>query len=333
MREEIEQHSLAARFNRLEPEQILGAVEVGERRCSGRFIILNSYENRVYQLELEDESWVVGKFYRPGRWSEETILDEHAFLAELRAEEIPVAAPLELELGSTLGEVRGIRYALFPRIGGRNPQELDDEQVEMAGRLIARIHNVGARRDAPHRMRITPETYGRRQLASLLESGMIPAETRDNYTATCEALLDRIEPLFAGIPTHRIHGDCHLGNLISTRDRFTFLDFDDMLVGPAVQDVWMMVPSYDEHGRRQRELLLDAYSQMRDWKNEWLCLVEPLRALRIIRFSAWIARRWDDPIFRRTFSQFDSLLYWQQEIQHLREQIARIDEPGAAQSW
>ena len=325
MNEAIEEHPLARRFNRLTPEHVLDAVEVGGRRCTGRFIILNSYENRVYQLELEDESWVVGKFYRPGRWSRETLLDEHGFLAELVEEEIPVAAPVELEPGRTLGEVDGIWYALFPRIGGRNPDELDDEGTKMAGRLIARIHNVGARRDAPHRLRLTPETYGRANLDYLLESGALPDEARDNYAATCEALLDRIAPRFLDVPVHRIHGDCHAGNLIATRGGFTFLDFDDMLVGPAVQDVWMIVPSFDEHGQRQRDLLLDAYREFRDFEDHWLRLVEPLRALRFIHYSAWIARRWDDPTFQRTFSHFGTLQYWQKEIQDLREQIARLD--------
>ncbi|HUT78814.1 MAG TPA: serine/threonine protein kinase [Polyangia bacterium] len=324
MNDAIHEHPLAGMFNRLSPEQVLGAVEVGGRRCTGRFIVLNSYENRVYQLELEDESWVVGKFYRPGRWSTETILDEHSFLAELVAEEIPVAAPLDLGDG-TLGEVDGILYSLFPRIGGRNPEELDDEQTRMVGRLIARIHNVGARRDAPHRLRLSTETYGRKNLRFLVETGALPPEAKDNYLATCEALFDRIEPLLAEVPVHRIHGDCHPGNLIRTRDGFTFLDFDDMLVGPAVQDVWMLVPSYDDFGRRQREVLIEAYEGIRRFETRWLSLVEPLRALRFVHYSTWVARRWDDPVFKRTFSHFGDLRYWQQEIQDLREQIARLD--------
>jgi Ser/Thr protein kinase RdoA (MazF antagonist) len=324
MNDAIHEHPLAGLFNRLSPEHVLGAVEVGGRRCTGRFIVLNSYENRVYQLELEDESWVVGKFYRPGRWSKETILDEHAFLAELVAEEIPVAAPIDLGEG-TIGEVDGILYSLFPRIGGRNPEELDDEQTRMVGRLIARIHNVGARRDAAHRLRLTTETYGRKNLRFLVESGAIPPEAKDNYTATCEALFDRIEPLLADAPVHRIHGDCHLGNLIRTRSGFTFLDFDDMLVGPAVQDVWMLVPSYDDYGRRQREVLIEAYEGIRRFETRWLSLVEPLRALRFVHYSTWVARRWEDPVFKRTFSHFGDLRYWQQETQDLREQIARLD--------
>jgi len=326
MADSIKEHPLAGQFNRLEPEQVIDAVEQGGNRCTGRFVILNSYENRVYQLQLEDESWVVGKFYRPGRWSRETILAEHDFLAELAEVEIPVACPLELGSGSTIGEVAGIYFSLFPRVGGRSPEELDDEQARVLGRLIARIHNIGAMRDTPHRIRLDVETYGRRNLEYLLEHDVLPAEARDIYAATVEMLLKRIEPRFAGVPYHRIHGDCHLANLIQTGKGPTFLDFDDMVIGPAVQDIWMLVPSYDEYGQRQRAVLLDAYGEFRDFEHSWLRLVEPLRALRFIHYSTWIARRWDDPTFKRTFSYFGTLQYWQKEIQDLREQIARIDQ-------
>lgn len=326
MTETLEDHALVDTFNDLSPEHVLDAVEVGDRRCSGRFLILNSYENRVYQLELEDETWVVGKFYRPGRWSREAILAEHSFLAELEELEIPAVCPIELAPGQTLGEVGGILYSLFPRIGGRVPQELTDEQVQILGRLIARIHNVGASRPAPERISLTPETYGRKHLDYLIEHEVIPEETREQYVATVEALLERIEPFFRHVPVHRIHGDCHLGNLVWTPEGPKFLDFDDMLTGPAVQDVWMMVPSADGEGQRQRELLIEAYRQFRDFDETWLRLVEPLRALRFIHYSTWIARRWYDPFFKRTFAHFGDLQYWQREVQDLREQIARIDQ-------
>jgi len=329
MEGDFEHHPLADQFNRLTPEQVLDAVEVGGRRCTGRFMALNSYENRVYQLELEGDGdeldTVVGKFYRPGRWSREAIGEEHAFLAELAELEIPVASPLELEHGETIGEVEGILYALFPRIRGRAPQELSDEQAQVLGRLIARIHNVGASRDATARRRLTATTFGRDNLSYLLEHGLIPDEAREIYAATVEALVQRIEPLFRDVPVHRIHGDCHLGNLVWTPRGPTFLDFDDMIVGPAVQDIWMMVPSYDSDGARQRALLLEAYREFRDFADAWLRLVEPLRALRYVNYSTWIARRFRDPAFSRTFSHFGTVQYWQREIQDLREQIARVD--------
>jgi Ser/Thr protein kinase RdoA (MazF antagonist) len=319
-------HPLAEAFHRLTPESVLDAVETGGRRCTGRFYILNSFENRVYQLELDDESMVVGKFYRPGRWSRETIQEEHDFLRELAEEDIPVAAPLAIRDGQTLGEVQGILYALFPRVGGRAPQELSDEQVRILGHFLARLHNIGARRDAPHRLRLTPETYGLQNLEILLASDALPPEVRENFASTVRILLDRIRPMFLDVPVQRIHGDCHVNNLIWTQAGPTFLDFDDLVVGPAVQDLWMLVPSADQEGQRQRQLFLEAYAELRDFSPSWLRLVEPLRALRFIHYATWIARRFADPIFPRTFPHFGTLQYWQKEVQDLREQIARIDQ-------
>jgi Ser/Thr protein kinase RdoA (MazF antagonist) len=321
----IESHPRAETFNSLSPEQVLDAVEAGELRCTGRFLILNSFENRVYQLELSDGRMVVGKFYRPGRWSETAIQAEHDFLLELQAEEIPVSVPIDLGDGRTQGMVGDIRYALFERVGGRAPEEPSDQQMQVLGRLIARIHNVGARAEAPERGTLTPASYGADNLAYLLEHDCIPVEARDIYAATVNALLDRIEPYFRDVPMHRIHGDCHLNNLLMTQAGPTFLDFDDFLSGPAVQDLWLLAGSGDQEGRIQRDMLAEAYAEMREFSPAWLKLVEPLRALRFIRYSTWIARRWDDPAFKHTFSHFGSLMYWQRETSDLREQIARID--------
>ncbi|MBI5013925.1 MAG: serine/threonine protein kinase [Deltaproteobacteria bacterium] len=312
-------------FRRLTPEHCLDAVEVGGRRCTGRVFALNSYENRVYQFELEDGSSVVGKFYRPGRWSRDTILEEHTFLKDLAEEEIPVAVPIALAPGDTLAEVDGILYALFPRVRGRVPQELSDAEVRMVGRLLARLHNVGASRDAPHRLRLTPRTYGLDNLEALLDHDHLPPEVKDGYAFTVRALVERIEPYFRDVPVHRIHGDCHLGNLIWTDEGPTFLDFDDTLVGPAVQDVWMLLPSFDDEGHRQRKVLLEAYEEFRPFDPAWLRLVEPLRALRFVHYSCWIARRFGDAVFQRTFPHFGTVQYWQREVLDLREQIARID--------
>lgn len=333
MIDSIKDHQLARQFNQLIPETVLDAVETGGSRCTGRFIILNSYENRVYQLELDDDSWVVGKFYRPGRWSEETIMEEHRFLEELDAAEIPVAKPLHLNSGKTIGEVDGIMFSVFPRIGGRAPQELDDDQVKVLGRLVARIHNIGAERDAPGRIRLDPTTYGTQNLEYLLENDVIPVEARDIFAGTVHQLVERITPIFLGVPYHRIHGDCHLANLIYAPAGPTFLDFDDMVVGPAVQDIWMLIPSFDEYGQRQREVLIESYTQFRDFDTTWLRLVEPLRALRYIHYATWIARRWLDPIFQKTFSHFGTLQYWQKEIQDLREQFARVTEALERYYW
>ena len=241
---------------------------------------------------------------------------------------------MELTPGETLAQVEGI-WPHFSCIGGRAPQELDDEQVRIVGRLLGRIHNVGARNDAPARIRLTTQTYGRDNLQYLIDEEVLPPEARDGYAAGVNALLERIEPLFVDVPVHRVHGDCHLGNLIWTPRGPTFLDFDDSLVGPAVQDVWMLVPSADDEGRRQRELLLEAYRQFRDFPSAWLRLVEPLRALRYIQYATWIARRRHDPIFPRTWTHFGTLQYWQLQMQDIREQIARIDllQDQASRGW
>ena len=324
------EHALADRFHALTPEAVLSAVESQGRRCTGRFITLNSYENRVYQLELDDESMVVGKFYRPGRWSVEAIQDEHDFIFELADDEIPACAPMELSDGFTIGTLHGdgagIHYALFPRIGGRCVDEPTDAQLRALGRLVARIHNVGDCADAEHRPELSPATYGRENLDVLLTHGLLPPGLRDAYRLAVEALITVIEPLFEDVPIHRIHGDCHFGNLLWTEAGPTFLDFDDMAVGPAVQDLWLLAPGLDPEGHRQRALLVDGYSQFRDFDPAWLRLVEPLRALRFIHYATWIARRWSDPIFKRTFTHFGSAAYWQQEVDDLQEQIARIEE-------
>lgn len=322
---ELHEHPLAEAFNRLTPDEVFNAIEVGGRRCTGRFNILNSFENRVYMAELEDGTHVVGKFYRPGRWSRETILEEHAFLHELEAEEIPATAPIELGPGQTIGEVMGILYALFPRVRGRVPQEVDDDQVRILGRLLARMHAVGARRPAPLRLTLDAETYGRKNLEYLLSHDLIPADARDVYAATVNALLERIRFTFTDVPFHRIHGDCHPGNLIWTSNGPAFLDFDDMVNGPAAQDVWMLIPSYDDEGRRQRALLVEAYRDFREFPAAWLSQIEPLRALRFINYATWIAKRWEDPAFKKTFTWFGTSQYWSREIIDLREQIARID--------
>ncbi len=323
--EQLQEHPLAKRFHALTPEQVLDVVEAQGHKCTGRFFILNSFENRVYQLEMDDGTTVVGKFYRPGRWSREAISEEHQFLQELQAEEIPVSVPVDLGDGQTIGIIQGIFYALFERVGGRSPEEPSDEQLRILGRYVARIHNVGARRNADHRPILNAETYGEKNLQYLISNDVIPPEVRELYSQTVEQLLVRIRPMFAGVPMHRIHGDCHLNNLLWSPNGATFLDFDDFLQGPAVQDIWLLAPSADEYGARQRDIIVEAYSQMRDFQQSWLSLVEPLRALRFIRYSTWIAKRWQDPIFQRTFPHFGSLVYWQREMQDLREQIARMD--------
>jgi len=316
--------SLTEFFFKLTPERVLDAVEVGGRRCTGRFIVLNSYENRVYQLELTDGSYVVGKFYRPGRWTEDQVFDEHDFLIDLEELEVPVAAPLELDDGATLDEIEGIRFAIFPRFGGRAPDEMDDAQLREIGRVIGRIHTVGASAPAEHRWPLTPAKWFGENLEFLLEHDCIDASARETYTSTVRRLEEVTTPWFEGLETHRIHGDCHLGNVLRTGQGFVFLDFDDMVIGPAVQDLWMLQGSTDAWGLRRQELLLEGYTQMMPFDRRQLRLIEPLRAMRLVHFAAWIARRWEDPAFPAAFPSFGTPIYWQQEAAHLAEQLRLV---------
>ncbi len=311
-------------FFALTPDWVIRAVEAGGFDPTGHIMALHCLENRVYDLMLEDESHVVTKFYRPGRWSKEAILEEHQLLFDLADAEIPVCAPLRFADGESLHEVEGIYYAVWPRTGGRSPEELSDEQVEILGRLVARIHNVGALKPAQHRGTLDGETYALDALDYIEEQGFLPPQWAKRFAAAVEDVADLYDELAEDVPVHRIHADCHHGNLLNGRDGWFFLDFDDFVEGPAVQDVWLLVPGRDAEGARQREVFIDAYRQFREFEPRWLGLVEPLRALRYVRYAGWIARRWKDPAFPRSFPHFNSEVYWEKETLDLEEQLRII---------
>lgn len=318
-------------FSALTPDRILGEVERVGVRCTGRVLPLHCMENRVYELEIEladdavvhspSERFVVAKFYRPGRWSPEQLAEEHAFLADLVEAEVPVVAPRPFPDGTTLRRMADapIWFTVFPKVGGRSPDELDDERLARLGRLLARLHAVGTVRPAPHRVRLDPDTYGRGSLELLRTSGVLPPEVAPRYAALVEAICTASAPLFATAEVQRVHGDCHLGNLLWNDAGPRLVDFDDMVQGPCVQDVWMLVMGRDDEARRQRELLLSAYEQMRSFDRRTLALIEPLRALRMVHFSAWIAKRWKDPAFPRTFPHFGTPRWWQDQLEALSE--------------
>jgi Ser/Thr protein kinase RdoA (MazF antagonist) len=322
-------------FHGLTPERILEAVEAEGLRCTGRCLALNSLENRVYdvEIELEDEPkspserFRVAKFYRPGRWSRRQILEEHSFLLDLVDREIPVVAPEVLGDGGTLGEIEdlGIFYAVFPRAQGRLRDEISEEEAAQLGRLIARVHAVGATRDAPSRLRLDVDTYGRGNLQFLLESGTIPAAYRDRYRSLVESVCDRAERWFEDTDVQPIHGDCHLGNVLWGRDGAMLVDFDDMLVGPCVQDVWLLAAGRDAWARARRLAIVEGYEEMRDFDRLSLRLVEPLRVLRLVHFCAWIARRWEDAAFPRTFTDFGTDRFWVGQIEAIQESAALED--------
>jgi len=311
-------------FDQLTPDRVLSAVEAGGLEPTGHCTPLTCLENRVYDVRLEGGVHVVAKFYRPNRWTREGILEEHAFLADLVAAEIPAVAPLAFPDGDTLRTVEGIHYALWPRVGGRAPDEFEDEQLRMLGRLLARLHEVGSARDAPHRLRLDAATSALAPLDFLEAGGFLPDTCARRYRAAVEALAALYTERGRGVPVHRIHGDCHAGNLLRTDAGFCFLDFDDFVVGPAVHDVWMMLPGRDAEGRRQRDVLIEAYQQMRPFDRRWLSLVEPLRGFRFVFYAAWIARRWRDRAFPAAFPHFGTPEYWENETRDLEELVRRI---------
>ena len=318
-------------FFALTPDEVLNAVEEGGFEPSGHVNALHCFENRVHDIRLEDGEHVVTKFYRPGRWSKAAIQEEHDFLNSLRLAEIPVCAPIRFEDGETIHEVAGIYYAVWPRVGGRSPDELTDEQTQILGRLLARIHNVGSAQ-TEGRLVLDSQTYGMSNLKFLTEHDFLPVTWAARYTGAVERICELYEDLSKDVPYHRIHGDCHFGNLLNGREGWFFVDFDDMLIGPAVQDLWLLLPGQDEYTRGQRSLFLEAYRQFRPFEERWLRLIEPLRALRFIRYAAWIARRWHDPAFPAAFPHFGTEQYWQRETLDLEQQVNKIEQESISTS-
>lgn len=324
-------------FYQLTPEKILNAVEkeLGVK-CTGRTQALNSMENRVYEIEIEldepptdpSQAFLIAKFYRPGRWTKPQIEEEHEFLAELDVNEIPVVAPFVNEDQQSVftHEETGLFFTIFPKQGGRSPDELDDKQMEQVGRLLSRMHSVGAMHPAKHRITLTPDSYGRQNLEFLLSQDLVPVEVRSAYENAVNALCDAIDKPFRDVRMQRLHGDCHMGNLLFGRQGMFWVDFDDMVMGPCVQDIWLLIPGRDDYAKLKLEKLLTGYESMGHFDRATLKLIEPLRALRYIHFTAWIAKRWKDPAFPKAFPYFGTMKYWQEQLLDLREQSALIQD-------
>jgi Ser/Thr protein kinase RdoA (MazF antagonist) len=314
----------------LGPDEILDAIESTGLRCSGHVSALNSYENRVYQVGIEDAAPIVAKFYRPARWSDEAILEEHAFTLELAAQEIPVIAPLVRE-GGTLFHVGPHRLAIYPRIGGRPPEPDNPEHLLMLGRCIARIHNVGALRPFEHRPAIDVESFAVEPSRFLLEQDFIPADIKPAYEAIAGQLIEKLRESFErGAEFHaiRLHGDCHLGNVLIRDDAPFIVDFDDARTGPAVQDLWMFLSGDRRYMTAGVGDLLEGYCEFRDFDKRELRLIEPLRTMRLMHFAGWLARRWEDPAFPLAFPWFNSQRFWEEHILALKEQHSAMDEPS-----
>jgi Ser/Thr protein kinase RdoA (MazF antagonist) len=336
-------------FEPLTPDLVLDALDSVGLRGDGRLLALSSYENRVYQVQLEDGSAVVAKFYRPQRWSDAQIQEEHDFAAELMATEIPVIGPLRLQ-GATLHHHGGFAFSVCPRRGGRAPELDDDDVLEWIGRFLARIHTVGAQKSFLTRPALSVQSFGTESLQWLLEHDQVPLDVQSAYERECRKAINLIASqtintlagdqndaqngFSASFLQLRLHGDCHPGNILWTPADASpsagpgphFVDLDDARMGPAVQDLWMLTSGNRQQRSRQLGALVDGYEQFRPFDRAELALIEPLRTLRLIHYSAWLARRWHDPSFVRNFPWFGTSDYWQGQVQMLQEQIEAMQE-------
>jgi Ser/Thr protein kinase RdoA (MazF antagonist) len=316
-------------YNGLTPDVVLDALEGVGWRGDGRLLALNSYVNRVYQVWCEDAPPVVAKFYRPARWSDAQILEEHAFVAELAAHEVPAVAPLAHD-GATLHHHAGFRFAVFPRHGGRAPELDDRPTLERLGMYIGRIHAIGAARLFEVRPALCVQEFGDDARDYLLAHDFVPPDLRAAYTAVADQALEGVRAAYARtgtLGTLRLHGDCHGGNVLWTDAGAHFVDFDDARNGPAIQDLWMLLSGDRAAMERQLRAILDGYERFRRFDPRELLLVEALRTLRLVHYAAWLARRWDDPAFPAAFPWFNTQRYWQDRILELREQVATLSEP------
>jgi Ser/Thr protein kinase RdoA (MazF antagonist) len=318
-----------AAFQLLTPDTVINLAESAlGSSFSNLYRPFNSYINRVFELEQTDRTRRIIKFYRPSRWSREAILQEHEFLLELSRQEIPVIAPLQLAQGSTLGMHKDICFAVFPKCGGRCLDEYTDDQWLELGRLLGRTHTVGAMHGADARISLGPATSARRQADSILESGLVPGDLLKEFSQTVEEILREIQPLFDGIEMIRLHGDCHFANIIHRpQESFSLIDFDDMAIGPPVQDFWMLLPGLLDESFVEADLFLEGYETFRPFDRSTLRLIEPLRAMRYIHYMAWCIHQVVEDGETRVMDNFGTSDYWVREIEDLQDQLTRIRKP------
>lgn len=316
-------------YDVLLPDVVLSAIESQGFELTGSLLALNSYENRVYQVELASGEFVVAKFYRPERLSDSAIIEEHQFIRELEEQEIPVVAPLFVGEQS-LFHSHGFRFALYPRVGGRFPTLEDPEILFRLGRLIGRMHAVGALNPFKHRSRINVEQMGVMPYQYLLDRGFIPQVHQQQYRNLAEELIQEIGKQFTALSPMveiRLHGDFHPGNILQRDQEINIVDTDDCCMGPAVQDLWLLLSGEQGEMRRELSELIEGYQEFYDFNQNELALIEPLRTLRIIHYSFWLAMRWKDPAFPHHFPWFNSESYWDDHIMTLREQLERLEMP------
>lgn len=315
-------------FEKLTPDVMISAVETAtEHKMTGLFSPLPSYINRVYEMQAQDGTRLISKFYRPGRWTYEALAQEHAFTADCAADEIPVIEPLKLKNNTTLDTIEGIHFAVFPKRGGRDFEVTDDEDWVRIGRLVARIHIAGKQQTAAARVRLHPRDSTVTDVNHLVDGGFVSLPVIADFKAVCMQIVDISTKLFEDIEYIRIHGDCHRGNILHRPDEgMMIIDFDDMMMGPPVQDIWLLLPDHANKSRREFELIMEGYEQFRTFERQTFKLIEPLRAMRIIYFLAWCSRQADDFQFQKNFPDWGSQNFWKKEVNDLRRQLQAILE-------
>ncbi len=310
--------------------QILDSIDACGWRTDGRVSALNSYENRVYQIGLEDGGNLIAKFYRPERWTDEAILEEHAFCNTLVEYDLPVIAPITSEQGESLLHAGPFRFCLFEKAGGRPPELDNSDQLTVIGRTLARLHSVGEQNQFQHRPTINAKRLGDDSINLLRETSLVPPESQGNYFSLVDDIMPIVHERFASIGQYtpiRIHGDFHPGNILWGRDDTPhILDLDDTGTGPSVQDLWMFISGDRHYAQARLGDILDGYYEFREFDERELSLIEPLRALRIIHYAAWIAKRWEDPAFKQAFPFFAEARFWDEHVLSLREQFAALNE-------
>ncbi len=315
-------------FETLTPSFVINAVESQGYLSDGRLLALNSYENRVYQVGIEEQTPLIAKFYRPNRWTPAQIQEEHDFSAELLEQELSVVAPWRNEQQESLFNYEGFLFALYPRQGGYAPELDNEKHLEILGRTLGRLHAIGSTHDFQHRQRFDIQRMGADSIR-LISTDFMPNELQAAYTSLTGDLLAHIErqrPLLESCDFIRVHGDCHVGNVLWRDDIPHFVDFDDALMAPAIQDLWMLLSGDTQQQREQMNVILRGYEDFFEFDDRQMQLIETLRTLRILHYSAWLARRWEDPAFPHSFPWFNSVRYWSDHILQLREQLSALQE-------